>query len=73
MVDLETYTPKLIDWGHSDFYLVGESMGNKVGTASYKAPELLLNYYYYDYGIDIWALGAIFAGMLFDKKIFFQT
>jgi len=47
-------------------------MGVKVATGNFKAPELLINYFYYDFSIDIWALGAIFAGMLFNHRIFFK-
>ena len=36
------------------------------------APELLLNYLYYDFAIDIWAAGCVFAGLLFKKEPFFS-
>ena len=72
MVDKDTKVPKLVDWGSADFYEFGKTMGASVGTAAYKAPELLLNYYPYDYAVDMWGVGAIFAGMLFDKRTFFK-
>jgi len=36
-----------------------------MGTRYYKAPELLLQYKYYDYSIDIWAAGCMFADFIF--------
>ena len=34
-------------------------------------PELLLEFDTYDYSVDIWALGALFAGIIFQKDFFF--
>ena len=47
-------------------------MNARAGTGHWKAPELLLSYHPYDYAVDVWAIGAIFAGMLFDRKVFFK-
>ncbi|EAY18760.1 CMGC family protein kinase [Trichomonas vaginalis G3] len=55
---------KLIDWGLGDFYLAKEAYSPRVSTLRYKAPELLLNYQYYDYGIDVWGAGCVLAEML---------
>ncbi len=33
-----------------------------VGTIFYKAPELLLNFTYYDYAADMFSIGAVLAG-----------
>ena len=38
----------------------------------FKGPELLVNYNYYDYSLDIWSLGCMFAGMIFHREPFFQ-
>jgi len=43
-----------------------------VSTGHYKGPELLLNYNLYDYSVDIWSVGCIFAAMLFKMPAFFQ-
>lgn len=36
-----------------------------MGTRYYKAPELLMGYNYYDYSIDIWAVGCMLADYTF--------
>jgi serine/threonine protein kinase len=33
----------------------------------YKGPELLVDLQDYDYSLDLWSLGAMFAAMLFKK------
>lgn len=38
----------------------------------YKAPELLFSNPFYDYRVDCWSAGMIFAGMLFKKTPFIQ-
>jgi len=49
----------------------------RVASRYFKGPELLLDYQYYDYSLDIWSLGATFAGIVliinrFLKKIHFS-
>jgi casein kinase II subunit alpha len=55
----------IIDWGLSDFYYPRTQYSVRVSTLRYKAPELLLSYHFYDYGIDIWGVGCILLEMLF--------
>lgn len=55
---------ELIDWGLADLYFPEKPYTTHVSTMRYKAPELLLNYQYYDYGVDIWGAGCIMAEML---------
>jgi casein kinase II subunit alpha len=38
----------------------------------FKAPELLVDYQEYDYSLDMWSLGAMFASMIFRKEPFFH-
>ena len=35
-------------------------------------PELLVNMRMYDYSLDMWSLGCMFAGMIFQKEPFFH-
>jgi casein kinase II subunit alpha len=56
----------VIDWGLSDLYYPRTQYSVRVSTLRYKAPELLLSYRFYDYGIDVWGAGCILAEMLFD-------
>lgn len=62
----------LIDFGLADFYFPNKSYNVRVASRHYKAPELLLGYEYYDYGIDIWGVGCILAGLLFRREPFFR-
>jgi len=62
----------IIDFGISDFYLPYRKFCNKIGTRNFKAPEQLLQLKGFDYKIDIWAAGIIFAEMFFQKYPFWK-
>lgn len=55
----------IIDWGLAELYYPYKQYSVRVSTMRYKAPELLLGYHFYDYGIDIWGVGCILSEMLF--------
>lgn len=61
----------LIDWGLAEFYHPREEYSVRVASRFYKSPELLLNYPYYDYSLDIWSFGCVMAEILFEKRPFF--
>ena len=79
MIDHEKKTLKLIDWGLAEFYFPGKEYNvffylyKKVRVASryFKGPELLLDYQYYNYSLDMWSLGATFAEIVNDFNIDF--
>ena len=54
----------LIDWGLSEFYLPKKDYHVRVASRYFKGPELLTNNNYYDYSLDIWSLGCIFAAIV---------
>lgn len=58
---------KLIDWGLAEFYHMGQDYNVRVASRYFKGPELLVDYNYYDYSLDIWSTGAMFASMIFKK------
>ena len=60
-------TLKLIDWGLAEFYHLGQDYNVRVASRYFKGPELLVDYLYYDYSLDIWSTGAMFASMVFSK------
>ncbi|ETO18682.1 hypothetical protein RFI_18577, partial [Reticulomyxa filosa] len=64
LIDDSTKTVRIIDWGLGAFYYPGHKYTVRVATRAYKAPELLVNYDTYHYAIDIWAFGAMFAGIV---------
>jgi len=62
---------RVIDWGLAEFYTPGEAYNVRVASRHHKAPELLINYNHYDYSLDMWSLGCMFAGVIFGKEPFF--
>lgn len=44
----------------------------RVASRYFKGPELLVDYQEYDYSLDMWSLGAMFASMIFRKEPFFH-
>jgi Protein kinase domain. len=62
----------LIDLGLADFYLPNQNYNVRVASRHYKAPELLLGNECYDYGIDMWGVGCILAGLLLRKEPLFR-
>ena len=65
-IDHENKKLRIIDWGLSDLYYPRTQYSVRVATLRYKAPELLLGYRFYDYGVDVWGAGCIFAEMIFE-------
>ncbi len=43
-----------------------------VASRYFKGPELLVDFQEYDYSLDMWSLGCMFAGMIFMKEPFFH-
>jgi casein kinase II subunit alpha len=72
MIDHSRKQLRLIDWGLAEYYHKGQNYNVRVASRYFKGPELLLEYQYYDYSLDIWSLGCMFAGMLFMKEPFFM-
>ncbi|CAI9752902.1 unnamed protein product [Fraxinus pennsylvanica] len=62
---------RLIDWGLAEFYHPGKEYNVRVASRYFKGPELLVDLQDYDYSLDLWSLGCMFAGMIFRKEPFF--
>lgn len=58
---------KVIDFGQSVFYIPKKAMSFTVGTKFFKAPEIILDFQFYNYSIDIWSVGMIFGSIIFKK------
>jgi casein kinase II subunit alpha len=63
---------RLIDWGLAEFYHKGTEYNVRVASRYFKGPELLVDFQEYDYSLDMWSLGAMFASMIFRKEPFFH-
>mmetsp|Transcript_3967 Transcript_3967/g.3386 ORF Transcript_3967/g.3386 Transcript_3967/m.3386 type:complete len:338 (-) Transcript_3967:256-1269(-) len=72
MIDHEKRELRLIDWGLAEFYFPEKDYNVRVASRYFKGPELLVDFQYYDYSLDIWSLGCMFAGMIFMKEPFFH-
>eukprot|EP01046_Picozoa_sp_COSAG06_P017191 COSAG06_NODE_1159_length_10463_cov_10.703975_5_plen_325_part_00 len=72
MIDHEQRKLRLIDWGLAEFYHPGREYNVRVASRYFKGPELLVDFMEYDYHLDMWSLGCMFAGMIFRKEPFFH-
>lgn len=71
VIDHERKRLKLIDFGLAEYYVPYQEYNVRVASRYFKAPELLLENPVYDYSVDMWSLGCLFAGILFLKEPFF--
>lgn len=71
MIDHERRQLRLIDWGLAEFYHKQKEYNVRVASRYFKGPELLVDLQDYDYSLDMWSLGCMFAGMIFRKEPFF--
>ncbi|KAJ8478631.1 hypothetical protein OPV22_022358 [Ensete ventricosum] len=71
MIDHELRKLRLIDWGLAEFYHPNKEYNVRVASRYFKGPELLVDLQDYDYSLDLWSLGCMFAGMIFRKEPFF--
>eukprot|EP00976_Prorocentrum_cordatum_P102246 1192958-Prorocentrum_minimum.AAC.6 len=72
MIDHEQRKLRLIDWGLAEFYHPCKEYNVRVASRYFKGPELLVDLQDYDYALDMWSLGCMFAGMIFRKEPFFN-
>lgn len=72
VLDKSTGTLRLIDWGLAEFYHPSKEYNVRVASRYFKGPELLVDLQDYDYSLDIWSLGCMFAGMIFRREPFFH-
>eukprot|EP00158_Paraphelidium_tribonemae_P001911 Partr_v1_DN24944_c0_g1_i2_m45242 putative Casein Kinase len=72
MIDHAKRELRLIDWGLAEFYHAGVPYNVRVASRYFKGPELLVDYQTYDYSLDMWSLGCMFASMIFRREPFFH-
>ena len=72
MIDHGARQLRLIDWGLAEFYHPAKEYNVRVASRYFKGPELLVDLQDYDYGLDMWSLGCMFAGLIFRKEPFFN-
>jgi len=72
MIDHRNKKLRLIDWGLAEFYLRDSEYNVRVASRYFKGPELLVEMQDYDYSLDIWSTGCMFASIIFKKDPFFK-
>jgi casein kinase II subunit alpha len=72
MIDHSIKKLKLIDWGLAEFYHPGTEYNVRVASRYFKGPELLVDFRYYDYSLDLWSFGATIASIVFRREPFFH-
>ena len=72
MIDHKQRILRLIDWGLAEFYHPNQEYNVRVASRYFKGPELLLDFQLYDYSLDMWSFGCMFASMIFRKEPFFH-
>lgn len=72
MIDHAKRQLRLIDWGLAEFYHNGREYNVRVASRYFKGPELLLDYQFYDYSLDLWSTGCMLASMIFKREPFFH-
>jgi len=72
MIDHGARRLRLIDWGLAEFYHPQKEYNVRVASRYFKGPELLVDLQDYDYALDMWSLGCMFAGLIFRKEPFFN-
>lgn len=65
IVDDETNDLRILDWGSIEWYFPGKEYTDMISNQYFRAPELMLEIYDYQYSYDIWQLGCIFSTILF--------
>ena len=55
---------RLIDWGLAEFYHPGTEYNVRIAPRYFKSPELLVDFQEYDYSLDMWNFGSMFASMV---------
>ena len=61
---------KLADFGFARSHSSPREMTNEVVTLAYRSPELLFGAKYYGAGVDMWAVGCIFAELMIRYPLF---
>eukprot|EP00825_Cyclidium_porcatum_P007695 TRINITY_DN13864_c0_g1_i4.p1 TRINITY_DN13864_c0_g1~~TRINITY_DN13864_c0_g1_i4.p1 ORF type:complete len:345 (+),score=51.30 TRINITY_DN13864_c0_g1_i4:261-1295(+) len=65
MIDHNKKYLRVIDWGLAEFFIPGKELNVRVASRYYKGPELLIDFQYYDYSLDIWSAGCMLAQLVF--------
>jgi len=72
MIDHEHRKLRLIGWGLAEFYHPKTEYNVRLPSRYFRVPELLVDFQEYDYSLDMWSYGCMFASMIFRREPFFH-
>ncbi|KAM0787077.1 hypothetical protein ACM66B_006336 [Microbotryomycetes sp. NB124-2] len=72
LIEPSSRTLKLIDWGLAEFYHPHTALNCRVASRWYKSPEILLDYPFYDYSLDMWSWATTFGGIITQREPLFR-
>ncbi|SCV71616.1 BQ2448_3204 [Microbotryum intermedium] len=72
LIDHQQRKLRLVDFGLAEFYIKGVELNVRVASRYYKGPELLVEFGYYDYSLDMWSVGCTFGSMIFRRDPLFH-
>jgi len=72
MIDHNLKKLRLIDWGLAEFYHPNIEYNVRVASRYFKGPELLVDFRYYDYSLDLWSFGSMLSAIIFKREPFFH-
>ena len=72
VIDRDQKKLRLIGFGIADFYVPETIYSVKAGTRLYQGPERILGFETYDYSVDMWSMGCVFAEIILNKKHLFS-
>jgi serine/threonine protein kinase len=67
--DVDEYQAKIIDFGMAQYIFDNQVRKQFIQTSIYCAPEVILNYRYYDERVDMWSFGIMMFEAIFDSQI----
>ena len=62
----------LFEWILAEFCHAGTEYDFRIASRHFKGPKLLVDFQEYDYSLDMWSLGAMFASMVSRKEPLFH-
>ncbi|GAA5938702.1 casein kinase II subunit alpha/alpha' [Sporobolomyces koalae] len=72
LIDHNERKLRLIDWGLAEFYHPNQELNVRVASRYYKGPELLVDYPFYDYSLDLWSVGCTLGNMILRRDPVFH-
>jgi len=68
VIDHKERKLRIIDWGLGEFYHPYKEYNLHVASRYWKGPELTIDLEDYDYSLDMWSIGCVFAEMIFKRR-----